>query len=327
MIAGVVVWVVACSASVSPAEPTTVIAQDSVCSGDVPACGRHSVGLLDWLFDTAGNVFLPPDQQIAEPGEIAVISACSVQGDSLSEPELVAAVDPDWASRAQTEIWARFIDLVPLEYRKDLDRFVLFTDGPHGTLASVEPILENPALWSLGVDVADAGSSQELTNTLLHELGHLLTLNHYQIATAAHMEKMSEAIGFAGQSADGCRSYEASLGCSRTDSYLNLFFQAFWSDIYGGLPEARPGDGASCSAELDAVYSLHQDRFLTKYSATSPEEDIAESFADFVLTAKPRGDSIAEQKVLFFYNFPELVALREQIIARTSSRSSRDWLR
>jgi hypothetical protein len=43
-------------------------------------------------------------------------------------------------------------------------------------------------------------------------------------------------------------------------------------------------------------------------------EDIAESWAFFVLSPKPALDSIANEKILFFYEYPELVELRTKIL-------------
>jgi hypothetical protein len=43
-------------------------------------------------------------------------------------------------------------------------------------------------------------------------------------------------------------------------------------------------------------------------------EDIAESWAFFVLSPKPELKSIADEKILFFYEYPELVELRTQIL-------------
>ena len=65
---------------------------------------------------------------------------------------------------------------------------------------------------------------------------------------------------------------------------------------------------------LDDFYYKYQDQFLTDYAATHPAEDIAESFSFFVFSEMPAGDTIAEQKILFFYNYPELVALRTNIL-------------
>lgn len=49
--------------------------------------------------------------------------------------------------------------------------------------------------------------------------------------------------------------------------------------------------------------------------ATSPVEDMAESWTNFVLKPSPEGKRIADEKALFFYDFPELVTFQQQIIA------------
>ena len=63
---------------------------------------------------------------------------------------------------------------------------------------------------------------------------------------------------------------------------------------------------------------------MTDYAATNPGEDIAESWTHFVINDKPSGDSIADQKVRFFYDYPELVELRDKIRARLYSGNRRD---
>lgn len=65
---------------------------------------------------------------------------------------------------------------------------------------------------------------------------------------------------------------------------------------------------------LDEFYANHREQFVSPYAATNPREDIAESWTEFILRPKPSGTSIADQKVLFFYEFPELVQAREEII-------------
>ena len=55
------------------------------------------------------------------------------------------------------------------------------------------------------------------------------------------------------------------------------------------------------------------DTTYTGMLPTSPAEDIAESWSYFVLKPRPTGNTIADQKVLYFYDFPELITLREQI--------------
>jgi hypothetical protein len=67
---------------------------------------------------------------------------------------------------------------------------------------------------------------------------------------------------------------------------------------------------------LDDFYDTYQDQFLTDYAPTGPAEDIAESWSFFILSPKPELTSIASEKILFFYEYPELVQLRMEILDR-----------
>ncbi len=51
-----------------------------------------------------------------------------------------------------------------------------------------------------------------------------------------------------------------------------------------------------------------------EYAATNPVEDIAESWTEFVMRPKPIGTTIADQKEQFFYEYPELVKIRREIL-------------
>ena len=44
---------------------------------------------------------------------------------------------------------------------------------------------------------------------------------------------------------------------------------------------------------------------------------VAETFAYFVYSPKPTGNTIKDQKILFFYNYPEFVQARDQILNNT----------
>jgi hypothetical protein len=61
-------------------------------------------------------------------------------------------------------------------------------------------------------------------------------------------------------------------------------------------------------------YEKHSEDFAREYAATNIKEDLAVSFEHFVLEPKPSGNGLVEQKILFYYDFPELVALRQQMI-------------
>jgi hypothetical protein len=87
------------------------------------------------------------------------------------------------------------------------------------------------------------------------------------------------------------------------------------------VDEWQPIDDLGYTDDLDSYYDEiytfyenHQDEFVDDYAATNASEDIAESFAYFVFAPKPAGDTIAEQKILFFYAYPELAQLRSDIL-------------
>jgi hypothetical protein len=165
----------------------------------------------------------------------------------------------------------------------------------------------------LSIDPADAVDPDELTASLVHEFGHLLTLNNEQVPALP-----ADLAPFAyDQAAIACSTYFSFEGCSHDDAYINVFVARFWADIideFNALAELdqfsdRFWDG------LDEFERKYGDRFVTEYAMTDPAEDIAESFMVFVLEDRPGGASIADQKVLFFYEYPELVSLRATIRA------------
>lgn len=52
---------------------------------------------------------------------------------------------------------------------------------------------------------------------------------------------------------------------------------------------------------------------MDDYAATNVVEDIAESFAAWVIEDDVSGDSMVADKLAFFDDYPELVAIRDRI--------------
>jgi hypothetical protein len=65
--------------------------------------------------------------------------------------------------------------------------------------------------------------------------------------------------------------------------------------------------------EFERVYEEHASDFVSDYASSNIVEDMAESFAQFVVGEKKTGTTIADQKVNFFYGFEELTKLRTTI--------------
>lgn len=217
----------------------------------------------------------------------------------------------------QQMVWDYASALLPPDELKWIGEYYIFTDNADNVLAWVSPRGEaDRSSWQLAVDIIDAQEPVYLTYTLVHEFGHLLTLNTDQIPPSDFY------FGW-GQNPSFCKQYLDPNGCSTPDSYINHFYQAFWVNIFeewrDTVEKVRADTDDEYFALVDEFYSRHENEFVRDYAASNIHEDMAESFTYFVLEPKPEGDSVIDQKIRFFYDFPEMVALRQQIIQNVCS--------
>jgi hypothetical protein len=173
--------------------------------------------------------------------------------------------------------------------------------------------------WRLYVNLLDFDSPQAVVDILTHEYSHMLTLNQTQIrgVTSEYGLEMEQ------KDFDKMRStcsdrFFTGYACANEGSYMNAFGNRFWTgEVYktwiSAFLRLDKEDGSHETA-IHELYAKYPDQFVSEYAATNPMEDIAESWTEFVMQQKPTSTSIADQKVLFFYEFPELVQMREEII-------------
>lgn len=260
------------------------------------------------------------DKEFGEEPEAQYLVTYLVAGDEINEPDF-NEVPKELTTYQQDEaehraVWQFFLHLIPAEGRADLAEFSILADGPDNLLAAVTQTASDPARWALEVDILDAADRHNLTYTLIHEYAHLLTLGPSQVTPSLPIFNHPDNEDIYYQEASACPQYFPGEGCAHPDAYLNKFFDRFWADIHEEWQDVNliEDDDAYYEA-LDEFYAAYADRFLTDYAATNPEEDIAEAFAFFVLSAPPPGNNIAEEKILFFYEYPELVQMRASILA------------
>lgn len=254
--------------------------------------------------------------------EELVLVSYTVKGDDIFDPvyERVSAdlQDERDDTLAHQQIWEYFISLIPADSRGSIAEFAITTDGLGGTLASVAQTDYDPDLWILYVDFADTSNYYELTYTLVHEFAHLLTLGAEQVIPSLAIFNNPDDDNIYLRELSACQNYFPGEGCANPDSYINAFYYEFWDDIYEEWNAINLEEDEDAYTELlDEFYYNYEDRFVTSYAATNPEEDIAEAFTFFVFSPKPAGDTIAEEKTLFFYQYPELVELRAVILQNT----------
>jgi hypothetical protein len=271
-----------------------------------PACMSRLKVMLDEAY---GNVESDvaysddvPDYKGPEDGYVLV--TYKVSGDKISSPDYTKKI-PSTYSKYQKDtdehkrIWKVITDVIPLDQRKDLDQFIIFTDGMDNFTGAVDEG-STPDTWSFQADILDSQNFATLSTTLVHEFGHMVTLSSEQVDYGAST----------------CKNYSTSDGCSTKNSYINTFFISFWKDTYKEWKKDAKltEDGDVDEDGVYAFYEKYPDQFVSDYAATNPSEDLAESWTYFVYSDKPRDDSIANQKILFFYQYPELVQLRQKML-------------
>jgi hypothetical protein len=269
-------------------------------------------GLLGVMLNEYG--YLPEgDKVVTDSMQDLVVY--QVSGDQIADPNFLTVPEnlkPFQADTAsQQRIWDYFVKIIPAEQRTKITEYKIITDGTGNISAQVVNEVNwdqnsTTEKWSLQADLTGFVSERQFTALLLHEFGHIITLNINQLDNQLD--------------ADNCPRYFRDPGCSQPDSYLQLFYERFWSDIYDEwYAITSQSDPVAVKSGLDTFHQAHPADFVSEYATTAVYEDIAESWMNFVLLPKPDGNTQAEQKTIFFYEFPELVQLRSEIIGRTCS--------
>ncbi len=293
--------------------PEPIACSDDEC---LDAClDRLNTVLETRPFESIGNSIYE------EQGANLNLVVYQVNGDEITDPAVLYVPDEyrkyQEDTAAHLRIWNFYVAMIPAELRELVSEFIIFTDGPEGdAMAWVQPSPIDEGYWQVGFDLLDSDYPPYLADTLVHETAHVLTLNESQLPSDDdhfyfYDERKQEFVN--------CEQYVVAGSCTLPDSYINLFYQRFWKDSYAEWwkidKEAREaGTSDEYFEVMERFYDRHSDWFINSYAATDLEEDIAESFAFFALNSKPTGDSIYEQKIAFFYEFPELVEYRQQMI-------------
>jgi len=233
----------------------------------------------------------------------------------LSVPETYQVYQKDLAT--QKRIWHYASALLPPDQlEKWIDRFEIFTDGSYNKMAWVDFDKTDRKHWTLGIDFIDTGNSVDFTYTLVHELGHLITMNTDQIP-------FTEFSSGWYQNPTTCPQLNTPEGCTKPESYINQFYQQFWKPDFEEWRKTVERPHVNSPEEYDALvqkfYEGHTDQFVREYAATNIYEDLAESFMNFVLEPKSDSKSQVNQKIIFFYQFPEMVVLRKNMIQNLCS--------
>lgn len=292
--------------------PRPIICMDDSC---LNAClGRINKALPQTSFEPLGGAYSGDNIQLN-------LVYYDVKDGQLGEPEFLYVPDEFKAYQqdtvAQQDVWLYASGLLPDAESDWVVGFEIFSSSNYAAWVSPGgPDNTDRAHWILGVDIVNSQDPVELTYILVHEYGHLITLNTDQIPASDYY------YGWA-QNPAVCKQFLSPDGCSAPDSYINAFYQKFWKGIFPKWVEEVDKPVINSSDEFRALvegfYEKHPEQFVRDYAATNIYEDLAESFMYFVLEPKPAGSNIVERKIRFFYDFPELVQFRQQMIQNICS--------
>lgn len=286
--------------------------------------------MSDIIASAQGNVYEMGDEESSEEyiePETYYLATYSINGDELTNPQLsevpTELQDEQADAELQKEAWEIFTTLIPSQDRAMVAQYNVFTDGESNTLAAVDQTSDDLTNWIVEVDIADLEDKHSFIFTMVHEYAHLLTLNASQSTVDEEIYADPSNLDLLDSKSAVCPTYFTGGGCSMQNSYIRAFYNRFWVSIQ---PEWEKIDALQYEDDLTAYYDglfnfylAHQDQFVDDYATTHPAEDIAESFTYFVFSPKPQGDTIKEQKILFFYAYPELIELRRSILEGTCS--------
>ena len=194
----------------------------------------------------------------------------------------------------------RIYEIFPDEYDEKLREFMVFKDKGGDFGAFVETLPPDHTSWSFAIntDLLGRENTESSTELIVHEL--------------AHMISYESILGVPLPGSASCHSYFKTRGCPKDNSYLAAFVDDFW----GGLDLARALKLRSDSDALDVAdtyFELNENQYVSGYAALSPEEDFAESFAQYVMARVPQANTVASEKVWWFDQFTDLQDIRQYI--------------
>ena len=235
----------------------------------------------------SGEVFQPNDKDKSQKKFIYLVSDGKLGN-------LIQNTTGTTDEKMNKTLWEMFVRTNAPEIVNRVNSFHVFLTSPPdtpGLYGSVRSDLKGRYALTIVIQThmkAGVLDTAEVYNTYLHEGFHIASLSQADASVV-----MKDYV---------CPTYfsTAYFGqCVGNNSYLMKFTAKFYKGGYG---------------QYTSKFDVTANRTCTsEYGCTKFTEDIAESYMEFVAKDKPTTNDVADQKILFFYDFPELIALRTQI--------------
>ena len=201
------------------------------------------------------------------------------------------------------EMWELVKDIFPEYYLNSLSILHIFSavasESQYTAYVNFDDSDRSKMTLGLAVDFAYFNlfdAQKYFTTTIIHELAHVISFHPNQYNSTPCDQPFGDE-----------------NECLKEDAYSRLFVAEFWTDIFEDYG----------NQELDVFYNNNIEQFLNIYSATSPDEDFAEIFKQFiVIDPAPIGTTIPEKKIRFLHAIPALVDLRASLRDRLTENGT-----
>jgi hypothetical protein len=223
--------------------------------------------------------------------------------------------EPFKLNEYEQKIWNKYLQICPKSLCHKITKLkVNLLKGyayPETTPTTTEIELISPVLdrWILRTDIA---AIRNLEYILTHEIGHIIALNNTQVDQTTGQEFLQAL-----EKESNCQTYYSVYeGCSFKKSHINIFYQKFWKELEIEQQKAKElaETGKGTDSFLKEFYQKTKDYFVSDLARNNPNEDFAETFANFVLKEKPIDNKVNSQKIIWMYQQPELVQIRNEML-------------
>ena len=181
-------------------------------------------------------------------------------------------------------LWDAFVGVTGITLvRNYINEFRIFNESDSYLGAFIEP--KGDGTWMLGFNrqgttFSDLLNDSEIYALMIHEYAHV---------------------------------YFEEIAPSLETAFVNTFWNTDRMEDY----EERLERAIWPVRKAERYYEDYPTDFVSAYAALSPTEDLAETFSFFVTEARPSAAAqLKDQKILFFYNYPALITLRQQLKSR-----------
>jgi len=283
--------------------PASVQAQSPQNDEVYQAVLRQLIGVLQAQIQLLQTQLAQQDSDEVQPEPVAVVRPRTVFAGApvMNRYDIAKESDVKKITNLEHRQYLRRVyEIFPDTYDEKLREFMVFKDKGGDFGAFVETIPPDHTSWSFAVntDLLGRENTESSTELIVHELAHIISYE--------------SILGVPLPGSASCHAYFKTRGCPRDNSYLAVFVDNFWSgpDLARALKLRRNPEALDAA---DAYFESNEEKFVSGYAALSPEEDFAESFAQYVVARGSKTNTTASEKVWWFDQFTDLQDIRQYI--------------